>query len=173
MIPSTGVTPLNVQVVNTSENATIFNWYLNGDSLGENPPTIFDTAGTYQLELIASNGIYECIDSITQTVFVYDSVIVNLPNVFTPNNDDVNDFFSITVNHEVNVRLSVLNRWGNVVFTWEGVLKTGVNDIWDGTTKGIFQKQQTTDGTYFYKLEILDDIPVNEKVSNGFVEVRR
>jgi len=63
------------------------------------------------------------------------------PNVFTPNGDGYNDFFEI-ISHDVyKFRLTVFNRWGNIVFYSEDI-----NYQWDGTNKG----SPCPVGTYFW-----------------------
>lgn len=81
-----------------------------------------------------------------------------LPNVFTPNNDGINDSYSIT-NLPSNSKFEVFNRWGNSVFyadwyanNWRGeslngsALAEGVYLailIWTNTSGEIEQKTQT------------------------------
>jgi len=64
----------------------------------------------------------------------------SIPNVITPNNDQINDFIDIS-NYGV-TEFIILNRWGNIVANLD--LN---NPIWDGTSKG----QPCSDGVYFYK----------------------
>ena len=68
----------------------------------------------------------------------------NSVNVFTPNNDGVNDFFQPIgdLNHLKN--LTILNRWGNEV------RNLSYPFIWDGTSK---KGGDQEDGVYFYVLE--------------------
>jgi gliding motility-associated-like protein len=62
-----------------------------------------------------------------------------LPNVFTPNGDDVNDEFKPkrTPSLVNNVEIKVYNRWGIKVFE-----SNEINFSWDGN--------QATDGLYYY-----------------------
>ncbi|HLW30198.1 MAG TPA: gliding motility-associated C-terminal domain-containing protein, partial [Brumimicrobium sp.] len=106
---------------------------------------------------------------------VFDSLVAQLPNVFTPNNDGTNDFFNVKVNLPVSYKLSILNRWGNVVFENEGELVEGTHQLWDGTAKN---GDLVTDGTYFYIISFqLDGEEVNCEITEcevrkeGFVQV--
>ena len=69
-----------------------------------------------------------------------------LPNVFTPNDDDVNDIFHpFSYKFIDSIELIVFNRWGVEVF------RTNDPDInWDGTEKE--SGEVLSDGIYFYTL---------------------
>lgn len=72
-----------------------------------------------------------------------DTLSIHAPNVFSPNNDGNNDFWSIQTEHADKVELLILNRWGNVLFE-----SNEPNKLWDGKAKnGNDQKE----GVYFYK----------------------
>lgn len=63
------------------------------------------------------------------------------PNVFTPNGDAFNQYFSpVGVNIE-NYELYIYNRWGNLLFK-----TSDVNQPWDGKYKG----KDVPEGVYFY-----------------------
>lgn len=64
-----------------------------------------------------------------------------IPNVFTPNEDGVNDTYFITAKGLKEFNMVIVNRWGNVVFESDDVQFS-----WDGTTNG----DKCGDGTYFY-----------------------
>ena len=59
-----------------------------------------------------------CQDSLTQIIDVVPKVTYFLPNAFTPNSDNVNDFFRGKgfFDGMENFRLSIWNRWGELVF---------------------------------------------------------
>lgn len=79
-----------------------------------------------------------------------------IPNVFTPNNDGINDIFEIK-NLPENTLTQIYNRWGIKVFETN---KSAV--FWDGrTTSGI----DSVDGTYFYI------ITTEEEIYKGFLQV--
>lgn len=95
----------------------------------------------------------ECTTVTTDTVRVIiddcDPTFV-LPNVFTPNNDGVNDTWGIsfsTVNEHIkNFKMSIYNRWGLLVYSTNSELNTP-NSHWDGhTTSG----EECSEGVYYY-----------------------
>jgi gliding motility-associated-like protein len=52
---------------------------------------------------------------------------VFVPNVFTPDGDGKDDFFQLFGNHYKNLKITVFNRWGEIIFY--GNEET----FWDGT----------------------------------------
>jgi gliding motility-associated-like protein len=177
--PSTGAAPLTVAIANSSQNASNFNWFVNdlpqGTSLNA---YTFNTSGNYTIELVAWQFDPTCADTFSLTISVYDSVIIQIPNVFTPNNDGINDYFSLNSNFELQADVSIVNRWGNVVFSFTGNINAGTTNLWDG--KDIFTQFPVFDGTYFYKITFIapegsslpfetGTFPISKE---GFVEVR-
>jgi gliding motility-associated-like protein len=80
-----------------------------------------------------------------------------LPNIFTPNDDTVNDVLRFTTCNKIK-KISIYNRWGNEVFI------TDKMNYWDGrTTSG----EPCNDGNYFYVLQ------TEEKIYKGFVQLIR
>ncbi len=70
----------------------------------------------------------------------------SLPNVFTPNNDGVNDYYDLSLlGAYKEVTFVILNRWGNIVFEFDQN-----NMLWDGANKG---GSQCSEGIYFYMLK--------------------
>lgn len=67
---------------------------------------------------------------------------VEVPNIFTPNGDGINDVFTINSSNIESLNAVIVNRWGQTVFEWKGV-----NGKWDGHTKS---SQEASEGTYYY-----------------------
>jgi gliding motility-associated-like protein len=68
---------------------------------------------------------------------------ITIPNVFTPNRDGSNDYLEIS-NLPKNTKITVVNRWGEIVFQ----SNNAEFDFWDGK-KG---NTNLNEGTYFYHL---------------------
>jgi len=66
------------------------------------------------------------------------------PNAFTPNNDNINDFFEIKTENITAFNLLIFNRWGEVIFQ-----SKDPSNLWDGTYKG----QACPTGIYTWQLE--------------------
>jgi large repetitive protein len=79
-----------------------------------------------------------------------DECDVIVPEGFSPNGDGVNDFFVINNPDGKTIKLTVYNRWGNIVYQADDY-----QNNWDGTaTKGLVIGTELPDGTYFYIIEI-------------------
>lgn len=176
--PLSGVVPLDVSFTNNSQNASNFEWNVNGNSEGNNLSNYtFDPSGTYEVTLVAWQNDPSCADTTYKTIFVYDSLLVEIPNVFTPNEDGINDFFSINSNMPINCHLVIVNRWGNVVFEHKDKLSVGINNLWNGTSTG---SVAVLEGVYFYKIRFEENSETPEGIKlllpaerEGFVHVER
>lgn len=82
-----------------------------------------------------------CDDQVSKKVVIKD--LFDVPNVFSPNGDGINDLFIVKSNGVVEFDIEIVSRWGNLVFKREGVKRI----VWDGTMPD-GSKLQT--GTYFY-----------------------
>ncbi len=78
-----------------------------------------------------------------QFSYAQDSAKVEVPNVFTPNGDGINDVFRPKYTNIEKVDGAIYNRWGEIIFRW-----WGVNGYWDGVTFPAGQKVPA--GTYYY-----------------------
>jgi gliding motility-associated-like protein len=153
--PSTGAAPLAVNSTNQSTHATNYNWYFQNDSSHVFEPNFsFDTSGTYTVTLIAYNNDPACSDTFSLQVVVYDSLQIVVPNVITPNQDGINDIFSVQVNAPCSGTITITNRWGNVVHTQDFSATTKQKiQLWNAVSNG----QSVSDGTYFYLLKLQDE----------------
>lgn len=177
--PSSGVAPLTVAIANSAQNASNFNWFVNALPQGTSLNAYsFNTSGIYSIELVAWQFDPTCADTFSLSISVYDSLIIQIPNVFTPNNDGINDYFSIASNFELQANVNIINRWGNDVFTFSGKLNAGTTNLWEGMD--IQTQVPVFDGTYFYKITFsalegsalpfeIGSFPITKK---GFVDVR-
>ncbi len=163
--PQSGAAPLWVQFSNQSTNANEFSWSVNGELQGGNLSTFsFDTNGVYTVELVAWQFDPSCADTFSVLISVYDSLVVQIPNVFTPNHDGNNDFFGVTVNRPCAISFLILNRWGNVIQSGTVPALGGFVPLWSGSN--------APDGTYFYQIELQADDLKQVEVRQGFVERR-
>ena len=188
--PQIGCAPLQITMTNQSQDATIYDWiFLPGgiQQTTDLSPVSLTVNESTDVELVASNNL-GCSSSTTESILVnacgctdptalnYDpSAIVdngsctypppgiNAPNVFTPNNDDNNDFFELNPSSIVNIELIIVNRWGDLMFE-----ESSPNPKWDGKVNS----NEVSEGTYFYKYKAIG-IDGTELTGHGFLELIR
>jgi gliding motility-associated-like protein len=92
-------------------------------------------------------------------------IILEIPNFFSPNNDDVNDVFHPSkIKGILSMHTMIYNRWGNLVFTTDEL-----SIKWDGkTNKG----DQVADGVYYWIVNYSDRNGITAS-KNGSVTVLR
>lgn len=155
-----GTVPLTITLFNTSFGATGLIWDF-GDATSQvlNTDTIthtYNAAGNYYVMLIVSNA--NCTDTSLQMITVTGESSLVIPNVFSPNGDEINDFFRPIAAGIISMEGKIFNRYGNLVYEWKGV-----RGGWDGYTAptGV----EVTEGTYYYliRAEGIDGIIYNEK----------
>ncbi len=103
--------------------------------------------GYYSLRISNSHG---CVGS--EGVRVYKDCHMDVPNVFTPNGDGVNDYFfprQLLTSSVRSFRMHIFNRWGQVVFETDHAEGQG----WDGK----FNDRPQPSGVYIYLLEVIFD----------------
>lgn len=146
--------PILIQIKDTTQNIT---WW-NGS---HNNSVIISSAGTYSLS-VKINGC-EISDSFQVNFANADETDI-LPNVFTPNNDGINDFFELN-NSKISLNsIKIYNRWGKLVFQ-----DSKSNFKWDGKQRnGLID-----DGVYFWIISYKPGCAPTDKIveKTGFVSV--
>ena len=117
-------------------------------------PTAFPyTTTTFLLSATNSTGC-PAVDSVTITVNPKKPLFV--PNIFTPNDDGINDYFYVYGNPAIRtVRvMNIFDRWGGKVFDAQNIPANDEQAGWDGTFRG---KKMTSQVLVFYiEVEFLD-----------------
>ena len=122
------------------------------DDLPPDPVVTFKTVGIWPVHLTVYNN--QGCDTTYNSTIEIKPVELFIPNVFTPNNDGINDKFIIAImedgdqkNRDILLRdyyrsskLVVFNRWGRVVFQSDDY-----DNEWDGG--------KLSDGVYYYVLK--------------------
>ncbi|GEM_PF-2778132 len=145
---TSGFVPLSVNFTFTGLGANSLQWDFgdNNTSDQQNPTHIYETPGTFEVLLIINSLDPDfCSDTTKITIQVEDTSYIVIPNVFTPNSDNYNDYFTVNSHYVENCTITVFNRWGTVVYGSDN------EDIrWDGKNK---DGSACPEGTYFYTLE--------------------
>lgn len=109
-----------------------------------NPEAAPDQTTTYYL---VYTDVYGC--TFTDSVIVYVTPSVFIPNAFTANGDGVNDVFIPVVRNLSYFQIEIFNRWGEMIFKAEGL-----NVIWDGTHNG----KKAKEDVYVWKIKYASQI---------------
>ncbi|MCB9196229.1 MAG: gliding motility-associated C-terminal domain-containing protein, partial [Flavobacteriales bacterium] len=125
---------------------------------------VFPERGVYEVCLWVENN-FGCADSICQNITVQPNISnINVPNVFTPNGDLNNQYFSI-LGLDNNYSLSIFNRWGTLLFSESPYL-----NLWDGTTSS---GAELSEGTYYFILEPIENSNGDLQTYSGAVTLIR
>lgn len=104
---------------------------------------------TYFLVIEDENG---CSVTDQITVFVSNERNVYIPNVFSPNNDGSNDFFTVYGDNKVNAvsLVQIFDRWGNMVYESNSIQINQESTGWDGRANG----EPLNPGEFVYRVEL-------------------
>jgi gliding motility-associated-like protein len=93
---------------------------------------------------------------------------VVIPEAFTPDGDDINDYFVIQgIENYTTNKFMVFNRWGNLIYE-----KVGYDNSWNGNSNGslIIGSDPLPTGTYYYILDLEGN---GEKMYKGSIYLKR
>jgi len=152
-IPNVGDT---ITFTNTSSNYVSAIWNNSGNLINQSPWSASFPAGTYPITLTVTNA-QGCTDTVTVFIVIYDEI--TLPNVFSPNDDMMNDELYIHA-LKPNTAITVLNRWGDVVYSSSNYLNN-----WNGKDS---HGKDLTEGVYTVILR-----PLNSDIRYFFVHLIR
>jgi len=95
--------------------------------------------------------------------------LFELPNIFSPNGDNVNDFYkAVKVRQIKEINLTIFDRWGNLVYK-----TTDPYFQWDGLS--LQSKLLVSDGTFFYSCDVFEPrlTGIKKRVLKGYLQVVR
>jgi|GEM_PF-5922399 len=149
-------TSIVVDFKNQSKEANEYAWSFGDGSTSSD----FEVAHQYepigetitvQLKAINDQGLH-CEATTSTTIFIHESIFI--PNVFTPNGDQYNEFFEVKGIQKGLWTLTVVNRWGNLVYS-------------SGEYQNNWQAENVAPGVYYYELRN----PQDNKSYKGWLTV--
>jgi gliding motility-associated-like protein len=174
--PSSGEAPLEVTFTDKSIRAATYLWEFGDDSVSvlSNPkPHTYYIPAEYSVKLTIESALH-CIDSLRFDKIVVDESWLDIPNVFTPNEDGINDKFMVDKTSLRYISVNIFSRNGVKVYGFYGedqILKEW--DGWDGHVGN--SSANASPGVYFYIIKALgwDDVKYDSKEYRGFVYLYR
>ncbi len=102
------------------------------------------------VELFAADG---CSVSDQIRLFVDSREEVFIPNVFSPNGDGENDYFTVFAGQSVEAvqQMMIFSRWGDVVYQGNGFVPNTPVAGWDGTHGG----KELNNGIFIYQIDLM------------------
>ena len=136
---------INLSYSNLSSGNMLYCWWLDIDGITskeKNPTFIYNDSGKYLIKLQVENDD-NCINIKTDTITVKKQLDIWVPEAFSPNNDNKNDFLFVKGPVKT-MHFEVYNMWGNKIFE-----SIDQSNGWDGKFKG----QDQPEGNYIWILE--------------------
>jgi gliding motility-associated-like protein len=105
-----------------------------------------------QVYEVAITDTLGCSASASVRVIVRKQVDIYIPNVFSPNLDGINDFWTLDAGLSVVSlnSLQIFDRWGDMVYFWDAPIPVDEWPGWDGVARG----EKVNPGVFVYYLEV-------------------
>jgi gliding motility-associated-like protein len=149
--------------LSTTSGLQVYTWYPTSSSTSST--NIVHPAATTVYSVTGQDAFGCHYDTATATITVIPCITytILIPNVFSPNGDNINDNFDVTATGITSLTCDIYDRWGLKLYSYNTV-----NGYWDGTNKGA----KEPDGTYFYVI-LTTDIKGDNHKYNGFIQLIR
>jgi gliding motility-associated-like protein len=148
------------QADNTLEYQYLWNMGTDDQPVTRSVIHTFPEAGSYPVELQVSHNM-GCTASMARIIEVRDTLI--LPNVFSPNDDNINDYFKVVTNGLTTFSIKIFSRSGILVYEAQSP-----TIIWDGRN---MSGQELPPDTYYIIIKPMNSSSVFK--STGFVRLFR
>lgn len=144
-LPATGV---NFRDLSRGEVVT-WRWDFGDDrvSQDQHPVHQYRTPGEYYVTLLTTNA-EGCVSRVVHGPIIVQTPDLFIPNVFSPNEDDINDQFFVEYSGSQPFRIQVFDRWGVLLHETTNKLQG-----WDGLDA---QGNFVPSGVYYYNVRVGD-----------------
>lgn len=152
-------------------NTTLITGVVSGTASGgvptttdvlQSPAVTYSAPGVYTV--VAYSGRGKCLASSTVVITLESKVSYLIPNIFTPDNDGINDVYYLTnVSGITHVNAVIYDRVGNIVYKAESHDDNGnANIFWDGTEGNA---KALPAGVYMYVLDLkgIDNVAIPQQ----------
>ena len=116
-----------------------------------------DLSFTFKIRADSKNGNYQ---SFSNSIVYKKDTDIFAPDAFSPNDDGYNDTFEVKAAMFKTFKMSVINRWGEVIFHSDDIAKG-----WNGMIKG----KPAPVGSYIWRIEIVNNLDQTVKKNGTFV----
>jgi gliding motility-associated-like protein len=123
------------------------------DNIEESPESVIATISSPNYGTVSTQD--------TATAYIFE---LHIPNIFTPNGDNVNDVYMLKYPFMASIDAQIYNRWGTMLHEW-----TTPDGGWNGTSPS---GGNCPDGTYYYVIKITDT-QGNKILKTGYIELMR
>jgi len=151
---------VNLEYTGTGADSLVWDLGDGNQIINNNSTTyLYSDEGTYIVTMTAYNFLCNFVETIENEVTFteFQGTESIIPNVFTPNDDGMNDVLQfVGIDNTAEYNIQIFNRWGSKVY--EG---TDAKAHWDGTGHN--------EGTYYYILKYTDVCSSEEKMSKGSI----
>lgn len=178
---------------NCSNDVARINIYFRtgNEGFGDTPFLSYPATGDSTVKFVSDSPIFGCyaitaVDDagndpggtnnespLSEEVCIQSCFTIGFPNVFSPNNDGVNDFFLPTeIDQILDLEIQIYNRWGGLVYEAKSV-EEFLSPGWQGNSQQL--NGPAPEGVYYYicsyRAESLG--PSSEQIATGFVHLFR
>jgi gliding motility-associated-like protein len=143
-------------LINPEVVATAYLWS-DGDTL---VPRYLNNIGQFSLTIYN----HRCEWSDYINIDIKSDSLLKIPNVFTPNDDQINDKFEVVVAYPEVYYLKVFNRWGEILFE---------TSDWENQWDGKYKNEPVSEGVYFYTCRYKSSCNGQLMEKEGFVHILR
>jgi len=174
--PIEGEAPLEVTVTDNSVRALKYVWQFGDDStstLANPAPHTYFKPGEYTIRLFVESDLF-CTDSADIRKVTVLPSLLDVPNVFTPDGDNINDYFMVDARSLRFLQIQIFSRSGKKVYEFTGN-SAQIKEWrgWDGSINGTSAK--ASPGVYMYLIQALgwDDKEYEGRTYRGVVHLYR
>ncbi|MEO0470241.1 MAG: PKD domain-containing protein, partial [Bacteroidota bacterium] len=137
-----------VNFIDQSQHAISYFWEFGDEqfSKDQNPTHVYEIAGDFFVRLTVRD-VAGCVDQKELGPFKIFEPGLFIPNVFSPNDDGINDQFQVEYDGSESFSMEIVDRWGRLVYAGT----SSPQDGWNGVNQN---GNRSVEGVYYYVVKI-------------------